>query len=232
MFGKITIALAVAAIACIILGPGMSRVGLLPPIAGLGIFALSGLLGLAAMVAALIAALRYRAWFAALVGMLGCLPLIAVGATTADAMRYPLINDISTDIADPPPLAHAETLPELAGKDLSFPKGNGELIKAHYPDAISLRLNEPVLQVHQRALAIATSKPFEWTITKEAENFGGFEAIAETRLFRWKDDVAVRIRPDGDRACIVDVRSRSREGKGDLGANARRIRHFLEALQK
>jgi uncharacterized protein (DUF1499 family) len=86
--------------------------------------------------------------------------------------------------------------------------------------------------VHQRARAIAASKPFGWTITKEGENYSGFEAIAETRLFKWKDDVVVRIRPDGDGACVVDLRSRSREGKGDLGANARRIRHFLEALQE
>lgn len=232
MFGKATITIALTAVACMIAGPGLAHVGLLPPLAGLALFTLSGLMGLAAIVASAIAALRFRAWFPSLVGMLGCLPLIAVAAGTIDGLRYPPINDVATDLADPPALAHAATLPELAGRDLAFPAGNAEVVAEHYPKLKPLHLKEAPLQVHQRARAIAASKQFVWTITKEGENYSGFEAVAETRLFKWKDDVVVRIRPDGEGACVVDLRSRSREGKGDLGANARRIRHFLEALQE
>jgi len=232
MFGKATITIALSSVVCVIAGPGLAHVGLLPPIVGLALFAFSGLMGMAAIIASAISALRFRAWFPSLVGMLGCLPLIAVAAGTIDGLRYPPINDVATDLADPPALAHAATLPELTDRDLTFPAGNVEVVAAHYPELKPLHLKEPALQVHQRARAIAASKPFGWTITKEADNYGGFEAIAETRLFKWKDDVVVRIRPEGEGACTVDVRSRSREGKGDLGANARRIRHFLEALQE
>lgn len=232
MFGKATIALALASLASVIAGPGLAHLGLIPTMAGLILFALSGVLGLASVTAALVAALRYKAWFPSLVGMLGFLPLIAVFAVIADGLRYPPINDITTDTADPPAFTHASTLPELAGRNLTFPAGNGAAIAKSYPELKSVHFDEPALQVHQRVKAIATSKLFGWTITQEKENYSGFEAIAITRLFRWKDDVVVRIRPDGDNACVVDVRSRSREGKGDLGANARRIRRFLEALQK
>lgn len=232
MFGKATIALALVAIACMIAGPGLAHVGLIPALAGAGLFALSGLLGLAALIAAAVAAVRLKAYFPALMGMLGCLPLVAVTAGVMDGLRYPPINDIATDTADAPIFSHASTLSELTGRDLSFPPENGALIASHYPYLHPLRLEEPALQVHQRARAVATSKHFGWTITHEFNNYVGFEAIAETRLFRWKDDVVVRIRPDGDQACVVDVRSRSREGKSDLGANARRIRRFLDALQE
>lgn len=232
MFGKATMALALAAVACMIAGPGLAHIGLLPPLAGLALFALSGLLGLAAMVASAISALRFRAWFPSLVGMLGCLPLMAVAAGTLDGLRYPPINDIATDTAHPPAFVRAATLPELAGRNLDFPPANVEPIAAHYPEMAPLHLKEAPLQVHQRARAIAASKQFGWTITEEYENYGGFEAIAKTRLFQWKDDVVVRILPDGEGACTVDMRSRSREGKSDLGANARRIRRFLEALQE
>jgi len=48
-------------------------------------------------------------------------------------------------------------------------------------------------------------------------------------IFRFVDDVSVRVRPDTGGAKI-DVRSKSRDGKGDIGTNARRIRTFLAKL--
>ncbi len=55
------------------------------------------------------------------------------------------------------------------------------------------------------------------------------EATDTSRMFRFVDDIAVRIRPDGT-GSRVDVRSKSREGKGDLGVNAARIRRLRDAL--
>jgi uncharacterized protein (DUF1499 family) len=53
--------------------------------------------------------------------------------------------------------------------------------------------------------------------------------VATTRWFGFKDDVAIRISPAGA-GSRVDMRSRSRVGRSDLGANARRIREFLARL--
>ena len=59
------------------------------------------------------------------------------------------------------------------------------------------------------------------------------QAVATTRIRRFKDDVVWRVRPDpaDAGACLVDGRSRSRVGKGDFGANAGRLREFLGRLR-
>ena len=59
---------------------------------------------------------------------------------------------------------------------------------------------------------------------------GRMEATDTTRWFGFKDDVVVRVRPEGA-GSRVDVRSVSRVGRGDVGANAARIRAFLQALR-
>jgi uncharacterized protein (DUF1499 family) len=58
---------------------------------------------------------------------------------------------------------------------------------------------------------------------------GIVEAVATTFWFGFKDDVVVRITatPQGSR---VDMRSVSRVGQSDIGANAARIQKFLEAF--
>jgi len=60
-------------------------------------------------------------------------------------------------------------------------------------------------------------------------DIASLEATAETPIFRFRDDVAVRIEssPEGTR---VDMRSASRLGEHDLGQNARRIRAFMADL--
>jgi uncharacterized protein (DUF1499 family) len=40
------------------------------------------------------------------------------------------------------------------------------------------------------------------------------------------------VRPAEGGGAIVDVRSKSRDGRGDLGANAARIRDFAETLPR
>jgi uncharacterized protein (DUF1499 family) len=58
------------------------------------------------------------------------------------------------------------------------------------------------------------------------------EATDRTRWFGFYDDVVVRVTPAADGgASRVDVRSLSRVGGSDAGANARRIRTFLTRLR-
>jgi uncharacterized protein (DUF1499 family) len=59
---------------------------------------------------------------------------------------------------------------------------------------------------------------------------GRLEAISVSRVFRFIDDVVVRVRPEGS-GSRIDMRSKSRVGKGDLGANAARIEDFMLALR-
>ena len=59
---------------------------------------------------------------------------------------------------------------------------------------------------------------------------GHIEAVVSTRLMGFKDDVVIRIRQQ-DETIRVDLRSASRVGDSDLGANAARIVSFLDGLR-
>ena len=58
---------------------------------------------------------------------------------------------------------------------------------------------------------------------------GRVEATATTFWFGFKDDVVVRVR-EYEAGSKIDVRSVSRVGASDLGANAARIERFLNAF--
>jgi uncharacterized protein (DUF1499 family) len=72
-----------------------------------------------------------------------------------------------------------------------------------------------------------------WTIVGSGRGVAGhsIQALAATRTFRFKSDVTIRIRREGSWT-YVNVRSKSRIGKGDFGQNARNIREFLEELDR
>lgn len=59
---------------------------------------------------------------------------------------------------------------------------------------------------------------------------GRLEAVAETFWFGFKDDVVVRVRPGESGGAVIDMRSTSRVGLSDLGANAARIEDFMSGV--
>jgi len=96
-----------------------------------------------------------------------------------------------------------------------------------YPDLQSQTFQHSDEQVFAAAAAVA--RDLGWDVTAEERAAGEIRAVATTRLWRFKDDVTVTITREGARV-LVSVRSHSRIGKGDLGANARRIRLFQADL--
>jgi uncharacterized protein (DUF1499 family) len=105
--------------------------------------------------------------------------------------------------------------------------------RAAYPDIVPLELPLPVDAVFARALA--TAKALGWEIVAAEPAAGRIEAVDTTRWLRFKDDVVIRIAPraaaTGTTLTRVDVRSKSRTGRSDLGANAARIRRFLQHMR-
>lgn len=103
-----------------------------------------------------------------------------------------------------------------------------------YPDIQPQRFNRPAEFVFGIALAIAKDSGWEIRLTEAlpgAPGQGTIEATATTRLFKFKDDVTITVTSEGSES-VVNVRSKSRIGKGDLGTNARRIRAFQAELAK
>jgi uncharacterized protein (DUF1499 family) len=72
---------------------------------------------------------------------------------------------------------------------------------------------------------------WEVTSTTISEKESIIEGTATSRVFGFVDDFVIRI-TDADNGVVVDMRSKSRDGRGDLGANAARIREFLTDVQR
>ena len=69
-----------------------------------------------------------------------------------------------------------------------------------------------------------------WTIVTNDIESGSIEATQASFWFDFKDDVLIRVMPEGE-GSRIDVRSISRVGLSDLGANAKRVRDLLNEIE-
>jgi len=184
-----------------------------------------GLLGLTS--------LRWRRMLS--VGDWMALTAILAGAMVASAVpagwartghTVPPIHDITTDTQDPPqfvdvlPLrAGARNPPGYAGESVAAQQ------RAAWPELGPL--DTPVVRARVHVLAREAMSRAGWRIVGDDATAGRLEAVATTRWFRFKDDVVVRLRDRAEGGTRVDVRSKSRIGRSDLGTNARRIQAYL-----
>jgi hypothetical protein len=227
-FARIVIVLAAAAASTAAAGILGAWVGLLDPMAGFGMFAMGALIGgLASFVLGGVGIFltnggrdpegSKRAWGAAVAGIA---MLLAVVYAASPGSGLPPINDITTNLANPPAFAAD---PAGADRDMAYPADFAAQVEAGYPDLESFRLSGS--QSEGFAAALAAARRLGWTITAQDPVAGVFEARDETAIFHFVDDVSVRVVAQADTA-VIDVRSKSRDGRGDLGANAARIRAF------
>jgi hypothetical protein len=216
------------ALALFVAAPALAMAGLVSPLMAFRLLAPALLCAVVALVAAVVLLVRGprgRAWMPLVTAGL---PLLVVGLVLGQAAGLPVINDVSTDTADPPTFDAARRLPELDGVDLSWPPDFSAAVREGYPELPTLHTARP------RAEVVAAAERAAARIGLEVHHTdwqaGRMEAVATSRLFRFKDDVVVRVRDAPGGRVVVDVRSRSRVGKGDLGANAQRITAYLRAL--
>ncbi|WP_420129068.1 DUF1499 domain-containing protein [Longimicrobium sp.] len=87
----------------------------------------------------------------------------------------------------------------------------------------------PFAQVWAAALEIA-EQTRGWIVVSSDPVGGEIVAEATTRLWKFTDDVWVRISLDDEGQTRVEMASASRKGAADLGTNARRIARFLRTL--
>ncbi len=131
----------------------------------------------------------------------------------------PPINDISTDLNDPPP---------LAGRSSDYPERLKATVAKHYAHLRPLSVSQSASDVLAAAAELVRSNG--WRLEQLDEKNGLLHGVAITKLFKFKDDLTVRVRSQGT-GSLVDMRSSSRLGKGDFGANAERIESFFAALR-
>ena len=153
-----------------------------------------------------------------------------VGSAVMNGSSVPPIHDISTDLTDPPVFVavRAQRTPAHNSLDRSKPENLAELQQGAYPDIQPILLDRHPGAAFEDAVTAAQS--LGWEIVSVAVEEGRVEATDTTVLMGFKDDIVIRVR-DENGAALVDIRSASRVGESDLGANAARIRAFRDELK-
>lgn len=149
--------------------------------------------------------------------------------TLAGGGNYPPIHDISTDLSDPPVFSAAEQRRGPDSNSLDIDLETQAQQDQAYPDLQTLVIERPFDEVYDQAVRVASD--MGWDIYFQDRNAGVIEAVDTTAVMAFKDDVVIRLRTNAE-GTLVDLRSVSRVGRGDLGANATRIREFQKKIQR
>lgn len=229
MGGGVRNAIGLVAVLAMVCGPLVAHFGVVPPLGGFAIFALGGLVSIVVGIVSLVQLVRGRG--VTLGGALGIVAAIVFVGIASAGRGSPRINDFTTDTSDPPAFQQAGTLPQNAGRDMSYPSAFAAIQHDCCADLHPAKLSVPPAEAYERALRTARAMP-AWTITRADPAGPAIEAVATTNVFRFQDDIVIRVRPDAAGAgSRVDMRSKSRDGKGDIGANTARIRAYMAALE-
>lgn len=212
----------------VIVGPLLAYLSVVRPLLGFALFALGGILSVLLAVGAIVRLVRGRGLTpGSATSLLVAAMFLGLIVSGSD---HPRINDFTTDVEDPPALQFAATLPENLGRDMSYPPAFAALQQQCCGDLKSLEVREPQASALERARRLAAAQP-TWRVTHSDPSTGTVEAVATSKLFHFHDDIVIRVRPKGSDVSVVDMRSKSRDGQGDFGVNAARIRQFLVAFR-
>lgn len=198
---------------------------------GLGLYALASLGCLLALLLSVIQLLlpKLAGWRGAigrnaLFALPGALIMLSMLGTRGN---LPPIHDISTDTQNPPEFVTAAKERGPSANPLTIKPDYIEQQKAAYPDLGTLLSVLPADEAFTRALEIASE--LGWRVYHQNRSTGIIEAVDTTAIMGFKDDVVIRVRSNAT-GSQLDLRSVSRVGVGDLGANAARINAFQEAF--
>jgi len=215
-----------AAAIAVLVGPLLGWFRVIPALPAFYLYGLGGLLAVILGLSALVQAARGRGFgFGRTAALLAAMVFIL----TASSGGGPMTNDFTTDLRDPPVFEHATTLSANAGRDMAYDPNFAAEQQKCCSDLTSMELSMPAGKAFELALKVAREMP-SWNVVWNDPSSGRIEAVAVTRVFGFEDDVAIRVRGDGGRSRL-DMRSKSRDGRGDIGANAERIRAYLAAVE-
>ncbi len=150
-----------------------------------------------------------------------------------DLLTRPKINDISTDFQSPPKFELISSLRAGDANPIVYPGRDFSVKQTEaYPDIRPMMLERSAEETYE--LAREAVSRLDWQIVSERKPEGGIpgriEAVTNTLLMGFTDDIVVRVAARKGEARI-DVRSASRYGDHDFGANARRIRRLFTEIK-
>jgi hypothetical protein len=148
--------------------------------------------------------------------------------------KLPPIHDITTDPIDPPRFDALARLRTGDGANTAVYAGlySAEQQRLHYPDIETLELDVPVQRAYEVTLQLVTRR--KWLVIDERapqppRRIGRIEAVARTPIMGFREDVSIRVTPDGE-GSRVDIRSSSRYFESDLGSNAARVAKLIDDI--
>ena len=148
--------------------------------------------------------------------------------------KLPKIYDITTDPIDPPRFEALARLRSGDGTNSAVYAGlySAEQQRLAYPDIETVELEVPPQRAYEVALQLVNKR--KWLVIDERaplppRRIGRIEAVARTPIMGFREDVSIRITPDGEES-RVDIRSSSRYFESDLGSNAARVSKLIEDI--
>ena len=229
---------AVLALVILLAGPlgyKLSLVPLQPSIVSLLIAVAGGLLVFVVGLIYLVIAIRKRQSrdrnLVIVAMILGLMPAAMIGPQMLKAREVPQIHDITTDTSNPPAFVALKDVRKNApngseyGSELMPAEALAVLTLEAYPGVQPLVSDLSVADAVARSRATLEAMGLEIVAVNPDE--GRVEATATTFWFGFKDDVIVRVLAEGE-GSRIDLRSMSRVGRSDIGANAARILAFRE----
>jgi uncharacterized protein (DUF1499 family) len=148
--------------------------------------------------------------------------------------KLPPIHDVTTDPIDPPRFEALARLRTGDGANTPVYAGlySAEQQRLAYPDIETVELEIPVQRAYEIALQLINKR--KWLVIDERSpqlprRIGHIEAVARTPIMGFREDVSIRITPDGEDS-RVDIRSSSRYFESDLGSNAARVRKLIDDI--
>jgi uncharacterized protein (DUF1499 family) len=227
-------ALAVGLVALLLLflsGPG-TRFGWWHFRTGFTLMKYAAYTGVAAVVLGLIALALSRGRgrvLAALALLMGAVAFFLPWNMRRQAGGYPPIHDITTDTGNPPAFVAIAPLRADAPNPVAYAGDSAAAAQREaYPDVQPLMMAMPVDSAF--TLALRAAREMGWELVDQNRRDGRIEATATTPWMGFKDDVVIRV-SSASGISRVDVRSKSRVGRGDVGANAKRVRAYLAKLR-
>jgi hypothetical protein len=148
--------------------------------------------------------------------------------------KLPPIHDITTDVLDPPRFEALARLRAGEGANSAVYAGlySAEQQRTAYPDIETVEIEMPVQRAYELTLQLVNKR--KWLVIDERppqlpRRIGRIEAVARTPIMGFREDVSIRVSPDGEDS-RVDIRSSSRYFEGDLGSNAARVTKLIEDI--
>ena len=148
--------------------------------------------------------------------------------------KLPAIHDITTDVIDPPRFEALARLRTGEGTNTAVYAGlySAEQQRVYYPDIETVDLDIPAQRAFDVTMHLVAKR--KWLVIDERAPLpptrpGHIEAVARTPIMGFREDVSIRVAPDGE-GSRIDIRSASRYFESDIGSNAARVSKLIDDI--